>query len=282
MRTAVIGMGQMGRAIAGRLLAGGHRVTLWNRSPGRTGELEAAGAEAAGSVAEAVREAEVILTMLSDDRAVREVALGETGVVRHLARGACYTDCSTVSPALSEELAEAVPRFAALPVLGNPDAVASGSATYLLGASPEAASVLEGILPALSAQVRRFERAGLATTAKLTSNLLLLAGVVALAEAMATGRAGGLSDEELRGLLEGSPMVAPGLGNRFRSVLGGGSPGWWTTRLGGKDARLAVELAVGGGAALPVAEAVAEVFRRAGEAGLGDEDIAAVARLYQS
>jgi len=80
MDIAVLGMGRMGQALAKRLLGGGHRVTVWNRTPGKAEEALAAGATEVGSVAEAVKGVEVVITSLSADEAVRAVALGEGGV----------------------------------------------------------------------------------------------------------------------------------------------------------------------------------------------------------
>ncbi|MFD0578210.1 NAD(P)-binding domain-containing protein [Dactylosporangium darangshiense] len=95
----MLGVGRMGRAIAGRLLAGGHRVTVWNRSPGKAGEVVADGGREARDIGDAVGGADVAITMLADDAAVRAVALGE---LRSAIGGdTVYVDSSTVSPECS-------------------------------------------------------------------------------------------------------------------------------------------------------------------------------------
>lgn len=88
----------------------------------------------------------------------------------------------------------------------------------------------------------RYSRPGIASSAKLTVNLMLFSGVATLAEAITVARAGGLGNEEIRDLLAESPVVAPGIRNRFQAVLDASGPTWWTTELGAKDARLATEL----------------------------------------
>jgi 3-hydroxyisobutyrate dehydrogenase len=263
MKTAVLGMGRMGAALAGRLLAGGHEVLVWNRSPGKATDVVKAGAVEAGSLAEAVKAAEVVLTCLSNDAAVRHVALGDGGVRGSIADGVPYIECSTVSPQLTDELAGMFDHFAAVPVLGGPAAIESGQATYLVGTGPQT-----------------HEMAGLASTAKLTVNLMLLSGVAALAESFTVGRSGGLHDDQLRELL--GEAVAPGLKNRFEALLGAPAAGWWTTVLGAKDAGLAIDVAEGAGIHLQVAPAVRQAYLRAAEQGHGDEDIAAVRYLYRS
>jgi len=280
MRTAVLGMGRMGAALAGRLLAGGHGVVVWNRSPGRAAEVVKAGAVEAGSVADAVKAAEVLLTCLSDDAAVRHVALGDGGVRGSIADGVPYIECSTVSPELSDELAGMFDNFAAVPVLGGPAAIESAQATYLVGTGPHTLALIEPVLTALGGPVRHYASPRLASTAKLTVNLMLLSGVAALAESFCVGRSGGLHDDQLRELLGGA--VAPGLKNRFEALLGAPAAGWWTTALGAKDAGLAIDVAERAGVHLQVAPAVRDAYLRVAEQGHGDEDIAAVRHLYRS
>src|SRR5205807_1650037 len=242
MDIAVLGMGRMGRALAGRLLEGGHRVAVWNRSKGKAGEIVAAGAREAQSVADAVDGVDVAVTMLANDDAVRAVAFGE--LRSSIGEKTVYVDSSTVSPKLSGELAEAFhPRFLAMPVAGSPAAVRAGQAVFLAGGNAGLVDALGPLLSSLSDTVRRYDTAPLAITAKLATNLLLMSEVVALAESFAVGRSGGLRDDQLRDLLGTSPLVPPGLKNRFEGVLTGSHEGWWTTVLGAKDAGLAIEVA---------------------------------------
>jgi len=280
MDIAVLGMGRMGSALAGRLLDGGHQVTVWNRTKGKAGQAVSAGAREAASVTDAVRDADVVITMLANDDAVRAVALGE--LQRSIGDQAVYVNTSTVSPLLNSELAEAFAgRFLALLVLGSPDSVRAGQAVYLAGDDGRIADRLAPVTSSLSASIHRYHTPSLATTAKLASNLLLLSQIAALAESFAVGRSGGLSDEQLRELLGSSPMVAPGIRNRFEAVLTGPQDGWWTTVLGAKDAGLAINLAQAANVELPEAEAVKRLYDQAAVSGFEHADIAAVSDLYR-
>lgn len=280
MRVSVLGMGRMGAALAIRLATGGHEVTVWNRSPGKTGPALEAGASEAGSREEAVTGAEVVMTMLADDDAVRRVALGDEGVRALLGPDAVYMDSSTVSPGLSEELARNIERYLAVPVFGSPEALQAGQASLVLGGPADVADRVEAVTGAISERVARLDTAPKALAAKLVGNYLLLAGLAVLAEAFEIGRAGGLDDAQLKAVFGEGPLVAPGLRNRFDGVLARDTDGWFTMRLGGKDARLGVELADRQGVHLPVAEKVAELYRRAVEAGLEEADVVAVGRIY--
>ncbi len=283
MRIAVLGLGRMGCALADRLLEGGHEVVVWNRSPGKAADLSDAGAKEVRTIREAVAPVDVVVTILADDEAVRHVALGDGGVVAALAPDSIYVDCSTVSPALSRELAGAAgaDRFVALPVLGAPSAVRSGAAGYLAGGRDDVVARIGPMLASLSETVRHYPAPSLALAAKLATNLVLLAGATTLAESFAVGRAGGLGDDQLRDLLAESPMVAPGLRNRFDGILTGEHESWWSNALGAKDAGLAAALAREAGIDVPVAEAVHSRFDEAAGSGLADADIATVGRLYR-
>ena len=280
MDIAVLGMGRMGSALATRLLQGGHRVTVWNRSKGKAGEVVAAGALEAQSIADAVRQAGVVITMLANDDAVRTVALGD--LRSSIGDRTVYVNSSTVSPTLNSDLAAAFrDRFLAMPVLGSPDAVRTGQAVYLPGGDGSVVDRIAPVLSSLSTTIHRYDTASLASTAKLATNLLLLSQITALAESFAVGRSGGLSDDQLRELLGSSVMVAPGIKNRFESVLTGPQDGWWTTVLGAKDATMAINLARGANVELPEAEAVKRLYDKAAASGLDHADVAAVTELYR-
>jgi 3-hydroxyisobutyrate dehydrogenase len=281
MRVAVLGMGRMGQALAGRLLDGGQDVIIWNRTPGRAPDLVARGASERPSVAAAATEAQVVITSVANDDAVTDVAFGEDGLRAALGEGSVYVEASTISPALCRRLDADFARFVAMPILGSPAAVSEGKATYLLGGQPKATAIVDPLLPCLSNSIRRYESPPLASTAKLAVNLLLLDGIVALAESITVGRSGGLNDTQIRELLADSPMLAPGLKPRFEGVLTGHLDPWWSTALGAKDARLAVESAAEGGADLAVTACAERRYEEAAAAGLEDEDIVSVARLYR-
>jgi 3-hydroxyisobutyrate dehydrogenase-like beta-hydroxyacid dehydrogenase len=279
MRIGVLGMGRMGRAITERLLDGDLDVVVWNRTKGKARELVARGATEVDDLSQIVSRADVVITSLSNDDAVRETVLADDGVRSRLG-DATYVDCSTVSPRIAHELDQEFDRFVAMPILGAPQAVRDGRATYLAGESGEALATLGPLLFALGGKLRTYDRPELAAAAKVTVNLLLLSGIATLAEALAVGRAGGLDDAQLVDLLTGSPLLAPGLPNRMEGVVEGSGPPGWTTELAAKDAVLAVTVASSAGTKLWLAPLLVELYRSATESGSDDEDMVAVARNY--
>jgi 3-hydroxyisobutyrate dehydrogenase-like beta-hydroxyacid dehydrogenase len=284
MRLAVLGMGRMGRALAQRLLSGGHEITVWNRTPHKADDLVVKGVRSAATPAEAARIAEATFMSLADDNAVREVVSGPEGAAAGLADGV-LVDASTVSPETSAHLARAVSgRFLAAPILGAPVAVVSGEAIYVIGGSYE---IYERVRPAFEALTedghRRYvgEDPKLASALKLLSNHLLLSGIAILAETVATAQAIGLADELISDYFGHLPVVAPALCNRLDDIVAGDHKGWFPTRLGAKDLRLAEDLAHSCGVPLPLAEAVRRRYEQAAAEGWSDADIAAVVELVR-
>jgi 3-hydroxyisobutyrate dehydrogenase len=280
-RFAVIGMGRMGQAAAMRLLDCGHEVFVWNRTLGRTSEVVSAGARAPADLAETVEAGEIVVTVLSDDDAVRDVAF-DSGNLAKLLDERLYVDASTVSPDMTDELADQIERFIAMPIAGAPTALREGKAVCLVGGPGELIDEAAQLIEALSANHHRYPRAALASVAKVANNNLLLVGLAAVAESIAIGRAGGLTDQQLEELLGSSSMLGPGVSNRLSAILAGDGPPMWSVDLAVKDADLAVGIGRIAASAVPVTVAAAERYGAAADRGLGAQDIAAIARLYQN
>jgi len=280
MQVAVLGMGIMGRSIALRVLEGGHQVRVWNRTPGRAGEVVDAGAVALDRPEAAVEGAEAVVLSLTDDAAVRQVAV-DSALAERLG-GGVLVDMSTVSPATSRQEAAAVGRMVAAPVLGGPTAVRAGRAVYLLAGRKEVVDELEPLWSALGDQHRWWaEDPGVATTLKLLSNYLLMGGLALLAEAVATGQRVGLERGPLHDFFDGSALVPAGVKNRLDDVLDGAHDGWFAARLGAKDVRLARELAASAGLELPLADLIEQRYEALETLDLWDADIAAIVELFR-
>ncbi len=245
MRVAVFGMGNMGRAFAARALETGHQVTVWNRTADRAADLISSGALEARSSKEAAAGSDVVLMILADDEAVLSVCLGDGGVVNSLPAGATLAIVSTVSPDTVRRVAEAAPEGAVLdaPVMGSPSVIAAGMGSFLIGGPSSSVTSLDALWTDLGAGYRHCGPVGSGATMKLVSNLLLITGVAALAEAIATARHHGIPDDLLQSLFAESFVVSPASKVRLGSLFDEVHPGWFSPSLARKDVRLAVDLA---------------------------------------
>src|SRR3954471_21466085 len=134
MNLGFVGLGHMGSGMAANLLKAGHRVAVYNRTPGKADELVAAGAKAASSIADACR-GDAVVTMLANDAAVEDAVLSRCGIIASLPQGALHISSSTIGVVLSRRLAEehkkAGQLYVAAPVFGRPDVAASGRLTIV-------------------------------------------------------------------------------------------------------------------------------------------------------
>lgn len=245
MRLAILGLGNMGRAFASRALEKGHQVTVWNRSRDRAAELISNGAIGADTPDEAVATSDVTLVVVADDDAVLSVCHGAGGVLESLRPGGSLAIVSTVAPETVRRLAELGPRDRVLdsPVMGSPSAVAAGMGSFLIGGPFPTVSSLDSLWSDLGTGYRYCGEVGTGATLKIVSNLLLITGVAAFAEAIATARHQGVSDDLLKEIFAESFVVSPASKVRLESLFDAAHPGWFTPSLARKDVRLAVSLA---------------------------------------
>lgn len=261
-KIAFLGLGHMGAAMARQLLGTGHPLTVWNRSPEKAGPLVTEGAALAASPAEAVRDAEVVITMLAGPDALDAVA---DAIVPVLRPGTTWVEMSTVGPEAVGELAERLGDRVTLvdaPVMGSTDKAATGELGVLAGGD---ASGVEHILSRFGT-VTRTGALGSGAALKLVVNATVLGGVALVAEGMRLGDALGLDGETVRGVLARGPLGGA-VGRAFAEGV------HFDTTLAVKDVELAVRAAE-----LPALEAVLAHYRRAAEdPGVAHADIARAA-----
>lgn len=157
-RIAWLGLGAMGGRMAHRIVDAGYQLTVWNRTRSRAEPLAAAGARVAGTPADAVRQADVVLLMLADPDALREVTEGPTGMVAGLGPDPVVVDLSTVGPAAAGRLRAALPDRVVLldaPVLGSLAEADAGTLTLLVGGPTEVADRLRPVLSVLGEPVQQ-------------------------------------------------------------------------------------------------------------------------------
>lgn len=276
-KIAVIGLGAMGGRIALRLIEAGHEVTVWNRTSARMTEFADRGASPAHSPAAAAGRVEGVITMVSDDDALRAVVEGPDGVLAGLGRGSTLIQMSTVGLAPVLRLAEQLPAAEQLldaPVLGSLTEVEAGSLTVFAGGSPD---LVQRWTPALSAlgSVLHVGPPGAGAAVKLVANSTLLGVLGVLGEALALGEALGIPREIVFDVLDRTPVAAQA--RRRRPTVEGDEPDVrFALGLALKDADLVAEAAAESGADLRLAAAARSWFADATHAGLADSDYSSV------
>jgi 3-hydroxyisobutyrate dehydrogenase-like beta-hydroxyacid dehydrogenase len=283
MDIGFIGLGKMGKAIAGRLVSAGHHVRVWNRSPEPIQELVARGAEAAGRPTDVAR-ADFLVTMLANDAAVRAVVLDQ-GVLDAAKPGLIHLNLATVSVALAEELAEAHRKrnlgYVAAPVFGRPDAAAEGKLNIVVAGDP---ATLERAQPVLSIIGQKTwpvgDRAERANAVKIAGNFMIASAIETIGEAVALTRAHGIGASEFLNILTSTLFAAP-----VYKLYGGMiaaeryQPAGFDAALGLKDVRLAMAAADAHSVPMPFASVLRDNFMELIATGGAEKDWSALGQL---
>jgi len=278
-RIALLGTGKMGSAIARRLDEAGYGLTVWNRTRARA---EALGlGRIAASPADAVRDADVVISSLTGPDALNATYFGAKGAISG-ATGQLFIDMSTAGPTAEIELGSAVraagASFVEAPILGSPVVVAAGQAVVLVGGD---GSDLQQAIPVLEAigQTRSVGPLGSAARLKLVANSMLADVMEAAAELQAAGQAAGLDTDDVFWVLQ---RLVPSLEGRRAGLLGDDhAPTQFALRDLGKDVDLALALFRGSGARTPLTRSASQLVGAAASQ-TPDLDIAALSLPYRS
>lgn len=280
MEIGFCGTGRMGAAMVQRLLDQGHRLTVWNRSADKLKPLVERGARAAKNPADAAAASEMVITMLTDARAIDAVYDGPQGLLSGTVRGKLFIDMSTVTPATTVALAERVRgKGAALvecPVGGTIGPARDGKLLGLAGGAPADFARAKPILDQLCRRVDHLGANGAGSAMKLAINLPLIVYWEALGEALSLVRDIGVAPAKLLEIMSESSGGTNALKNRAAKLvtaLQGGAPDVGFDIDGmRKDLRTMAEAAQALGVELPAAAIALESYDAAAEEGWGGRD----------
>jgi len=278
-RIGFIGLGNMGTPIAKNLLRAGFDVMVYNRTPSKTIPLQAAGAKIADSSDDVATHAEVFMTMLSDDEAVRDVC---NDVIPKLAHGAIHIAMSTVAQSTTDALkplhhAHGV-QFVTAPVMGRPPAAEARTLNILLSGEESAKQKVKPVLEAIGQRIFDFGTVtGASNTVKLMLNFMIFTNVELLSEVMLFAEKMNVDKKQLMETINNTQLASPVLkvyGELLTSERD--VPNGFATDLANKDLRLAQETAAKQKLKLPLAELIRAHFEEAIAAGDGSKDVTVI------
>jgi 3-hydroxyisobutyrate dehydrogenase-like beta-hydroxyacid dehydrogenase len=279
-----IGIGNMGSRIAKRLLDHGYQLMAYNRSPEAAETLVKYGATIAGSIAELASKADVILSSLTNDDAVKSVYTDPQGVLAYVRRDSAIIEMSTVLPTTSRELydlsSQAEVKFLDSPVSGSTPAAEEGTLTLFCGGDEELFQAAQPIFSSIASQHFYLGGSGSGTAMKLVANTLLGVGMQAIAESVALGQKEGLDRHRLLEVLAHTAVIAPAhLGKLPRADAGDYSP-QFPIQLMNKDFGLVLKTAAA--AKVPMPATAAAFQMNVAEFSEGkEEDFSAVITLME-
>jgi 3-hydroxyisobutyrate dehydrogenase-like beta-hydroxyacid dehydrogenase len=273
-----IGLGVMGGRMAKRLLDAGHQVTGYNRTKSKAAWLIEAGMGWADTPGAVVDAADVIFSMVTNTKAVLAVTVGPDGVLARLKPGKIYIDMSTVSPAMSRELAVKVSEKGAhmldAPVSGSVETLESGRLSIMVAGDEAVFEQVKPLLLDIGPKATYVGDNGLAVTMKIATNLSLAVQMLAFSEGVLLAEKSGIKREIAVEVLVNSVIASPMVKYRGPFVLGMPDEAWFNVNMMQKDLNLAQELGQQLDVPLPTTAATNEFLTAARGMGLAEEDFA--------
>lgn len=285
MRIGFIGLGIMGLPMARNLLAAGHELVVHNRSRAAVDALAAEGAIPAASPAEVAQQAGVVLTMLPDGPDVETVVLGEDGVAAGMGEGSLLVDMSSIAPATSQALADALAERGATlldaPVSGGEPGAIAGTLAFMVGGAEVDLERVRDVLEVMGGSVTHVGPVGAGNIAKLANQAIVAVNIAVLGEAAVLARTAGVDPaavlDAIRRGLAGSAVLE----QKAQKMLDADFAPGFRLDLHVKDLDNTLATGHETGAALPLTAAVREMMTALTAAGHGREDHSALVTHHE-
>lgn len=280
MNIGFIGLGIMGSRMAANLLNHGHTLAVYNRTKSKAKELIDSGADWMETPADMGKKSELVITMLSSPKVIKEIALGPNGLLQNMSEGKLWMNCSTVNPSFSREMAdlcwERGIKYIDAPVAGTKAPAEKGELLFLVGGQKEDVSRVQSLLDIMGNKTLHLGEVGRGSGLKMLINLLLGQSMLAFSEAMVLGEEMGFEKESLLNILLNVPVTAAFLSTvRPKLETGDFEPNFplqWIQ----KDLQLASNTAYELGIAMPSLNTAKEVFAMARQSGYAEKDFSAI------
>jgi 3-hydroxyisobutyrate dehydrogenase len=281
---AVLGLGTMGRGMAGSALRNGISTVVWNREPQGVRELADQGAEVAPSAVDAVKGADVVITMVTDTEAVTSIAV-DLGVLDALPPGAVWAQMSTIGVEGTATVSSLVDQrrpdvlFLDAPVSGSKAPAEAGKLVIFASGSAQARPIVEPVFDAIGQRTVWLGPVGAGSRMKLVNNTLLAFSAEGVANSLALARRLGLDVRSVLDAFEGGPLISPWASGKISRVESNNYSPEFPLALALKDVHLALEEA--DPERFAVLASLAREWEQLVDQGLGNEDVTVVTRALE-
>ncbi len=283
-RVAFIGIGVMGKSMAGHLLDAGYPLSVYNRTQSKADELVARGAEWRDTPAEAAKDADIVITIVGFPKDVEETYFGAQGIFQTLQSGGLVIDMTTSSPLLAQRIAEeaASKGIGALdaPVSGGDLGAREARLSIMVGGSESDFERAQPLFEIMGKNIHLQGPAGSGQHTKMCNQVAIAAGMVAIAEALAYAQASGLDSKKVLQSIESGAAGSWSLSNLAPRALDGNyDPGFFVKHFI-KDMGIAIEAAESMNLKLPGLALAKELYDRLAADGGADDGTHAMFRFY--
>jgi len=285
MKTGFIGLGIMGKPMAGNLLRAGYQLVVCNRSQGAVQELVAAGAEAASSPRQVGARCGVIVTMLPNSPHVKEVVLGPNGILEGAKPGTVIIDMSSISPLAVREIAATATEkgieMLDAPVSGGEPKAIDGTLSIMVGGKQEVFDRCFELLSTLGTSVVHCGGIGAGNVTKLANQIIVALNIAAMSEALVLGAKAGVAPETIYQAIRGGLAGSMVLDAKAPMVLNGNFKPGFRIELHLKDLANALETGHEVGVPLPLTSQVMEIMQALKVDGRADHDHGGIIQFYE-
>jgi len=285
-RVGFAGLGLMGSRMAANLLKKGFPLTVWNRTPGRAAELQAAGAKVAKTPRELAEAADVVVACVADPPAVERLVFAEDGLLGGVRPGFRYLECSTVDPGLTRRVQAALRERKAdaleAPVTGSKNGAAQGTLLFMTGGAKEVHEELLPVMMAMGTKAIYCGEMGLGSVTKLVGNTVISFMIEGLCEGLVLGGKAGLSVETMLDVIQSSGFASPYYAFKGGAIAKRDFDQHFSIDLLVKDQSLMLAEGATRQVPMPGLAAIREVFQAARAQGYGQEDIVAVVKALEA
>ena len=280
-----IGLGIMGEPMALNLVKAGYKVTVYNRTAEKAEPLKEVGAKVAPTPAEAARNADYVVSIVSDSAASEEVIMGKEGVLQTIKPGAIIIDSATISPVVSRKLACATAgkkaSFLDAPVTGSKHGAEKGELTFMIGGERETFDRAMPLLKVLGKKHIYCGTYGAGLSAKLAQNAIQSTMVEIFCEGFVLAVKSGVRPEVMMEIVQNSMARADLTDFKAPFIFKGDFTPYFPLKWMHKDVTLAMEAAFARDVPMPVTAAVKEVYAAARAQGKGELDYAAIVTFLE-
>ena len=281
----ILGLGNMGRPLAENVLKAGFPLTVWNRSEEKGKPLVDLGAAWARSPREAAEACQILVTVLADAAAVREVLLGRRGVIEAQEKAPLIVDMSTIAPqetrAIAETLGERGFTMLDAPISGSTKMAEDAAVTILVGGDAKALETARPVLEAMGKAIYHMGENGMGCYMKLVNNVILASVLGGFAEAFVLGRKAGLSGDRMLDVVLHGSAACPLLEFKGKVIAAHDFTPTFRLRMMRKDLSLALTTADGLRVPMPLTSVLNELHQAGIAQGLGEDDFSSIVRVFE-
>lgn len=282
LKVGFIGLGLMGKPMALNINKKGFPLSVYNRTPAKAAEFKKLGIPVYSSPAQLAKNSDVVITMVTAPKDVKEVALGKNGIAEGAEPGTIVIDMSTIGPSAAKEVAKGLAKkgidFIDAPVTGSTDRAKTGELVIFVGGDRKVFEKVKPVLSAMGTELSYMGPVGSGQAIKLVNNLIGGETIAVLGEAFMLGQSLGLTKKQIYEALKNTFSISPNMRNKMPMIVSGKYPVMFSVANMRKDLKLGLT-EKSPTTPLPILKTTEAIYKKTMDQGWGDEDIAATFKV---